>query len=379
MRLNISVKLFLGFLAVILLNFFYVFVVNQLTDLNSTASILKRQDEVKNKLLQISSLQSDRRRSRTSYEAISKPESIKNFQQTGLSIALLVDSVTIDLNTILQWNETVFHANSDRGPYTENSQKLLLIISAVAKYSAMYEGAFKDLTTSSIDTIKHVPIKITKEKTKALSQILDASDQKVSQSLKEVTTLIDDQTKIVIMEIEHRIDEVKRQTIFILSGIVIIAIGFAFIFSRGFTNSMRRLKESAGAIGKGKFDFNPEGYPHDEIGDLAMAFYEMSTDLKTAQEELVKSRRLAAIGEVVASVNHEINNPLMIISGNAQFLEMSMANYPPEMKDRVKTILEETERISSVTRKLREIKNPVVEDYTSSGEQMINLEKSTSE
>jgi nitrogen fixation/metabolism regulation signal transduction histidine kinase len=181
------------------------------------------------------------------------------------------------------------------------------------------------------------------------------------------------------MEIEHRIDEVKRQTIFILSGIVIIAIGFAFIFSRGFTNSMRRLKESAGAIGKGKFDFNPEGYPHDEIGDLAMAFYEMSTDLKTAQEELVKSRRLAAIGEVVASVNHEINNPLMIISGNAQFLEMSMANYPPEMKDRVKTILEETERISSVTRKLREIKNPVVEDYTSSGEQMINLEKSTSE
>jgi len=139
--------------------------------------------------------------------------------------------------------------------------------------------------------------------------------------------LIDDQTKIVIKEIEHRIDEVKRQTIFILCGIVIIAIGFAFIFSRGFTNSMRRLKESAGAIGKGKFDFNPEGYPHDEIGDLAMAFYEMSTDLKTAQEELVKSgdcrnRRSGCIGK------HEINNPLMIISGNAQFLEMSMANYP---------------------------------------------------
>ena len=285
----------------------------------------------------------------------------------------------MDLNTILKWNETVFYAKSDHGPYTENSQKLLLIISAVAKYSAMYESAFKDLTDKSIDTIKHAPIKMSNEKTKALSNILDLSDQKVSQSLKEVTTLIDDQTKIVIMEIEHRIDEVKRQTIFILCGIVVIAIGFAFIFSRGFTNSMRRLKESAGAIGKGKFEFDPKGYPHDEIGDLATAFYEMSTDLKTAQEELVKSRRLAAIGEVVASVNHEINNPLMIISGNAQFLEMSMTKYPPEMQERVKTILEETERISNVTRKLREIKNPVVEDYTSSGEQMINLEKSTLE
>jgi len=46
------------------------------------------------------------------------------------------------------------------------------------------------------------------------------------------------------------------------------------------------------------------------------------------------------------------------------------------MKERVKVILEETERISNVTRKLREIRNPIVEEYTSSGEQMINLDKS---
>jgi nitrogen-specific signal transduction histidine kinase len=140
---------------------------------------------------------------------------------------------------------------------------------------------------------------------------------------------------------------------------------------------MRRLKESAGVIGKGNFDFDASGYPNDEIGDLAAAFFVMATDLKTAQDELVKSRRLAAIGEVVASVNHEINNPLMIISGNAQFLEISMKDFPEEMKERVRTILEETDRISKVTKKLREIKNPVVEDYTSSGEQMINLDKST--
>ena len=379
MRFNITLKLFLGFLAVILLNFFYVFVVNQLTDLNSIASILKRQDEAKNKLLQISSLQSDRRRSRTSFEAIGKPESIQNFQKTGASISALVDSVTLELGVLALMKETVFRSESDRGPYSENSRKLVLELSSMSKYNSLFETSFKDFTDAFIDSIKHTPAKVPSEKAKALSNILDMSDQKVSQSLKEITTIIDDQTKIVIREIGHRIDEVKRRTIFILSGIVLIAIGFAFIFSRGFTNSMRRLKESAGAIGKGKFDFDPKGYPNDEIGDLAAAFFEMSMDLKTAQEELVKSRRLAAIGEVVASVNHEINNPLMIISGNAQFLEMSMAQYPVEMRERVQTILEETERISSVTRKLREIKNPVVEDYTASGEQMINLDKSTEE
>ena len=143
------------------------------------------------------------------------------------------------------------------------------------------------------------------------------------------------------------------------------------------TTSLRRLRESARTIGKGEFDFNPRGYPKDEIGDLASAFFDMAYDLKRTQEELIKSKRLAAIGQIVASVNHEINNPLMIISGNAQFLEMSMEGYPQEMRDRIKAILEETERISQVTRKLREIKNPVVEDYTSSGEQMINLDKSS--
>jgi two-component system NtrC family sensor kinase len=166
-------------------------------------------------------------------------------------------------------------------------------------------------------------------------------------------------------------------TTIILLIVILVASGFALFFSRVITNHLRRLTESASLIGKGNFTFDPSGYPMDEIGDLATAFHEMAVDLKTTQEELVKSKRLAAIGEVVASVNHEINNPLMIISGNAQFLEISMKDYPEEMKERVRVILEETERISNVTKKLREIRNPVAEDYTSSGEQMINLDRSS--
>ena len=204
MRFNITLKLFLGFLAVILLNFFYVFVVNQLTDLNSIASILKRQDEAKNKLLQISSLQSDRRRSRTSFEAIGKPESIQNFQKTGASISTLVDSVTLELGDLASMKETVFRSESDRGPYSENSRKLVLELSSMSKYNGLFETSFKDFTDALIDSIKHTPAKAPSEKAKALSNILDMSDQKVSQSLKEITTTIDDQTKIVIKEIGHR-------------------------------------------------------------------------------------------------------------------------------------------------------------------------------
>jgi len=389
MRLNIASKLFLGFCAVILLNVFYVVIVNQLTDLNSIANILKIQDDIKNKLLKIDAYQSDRRRSRTSFEAIGKPESVQNFLKAGDEINAHVDSLHDALNVIANLNTAIFGTELYHGPYIDNSKRLMTIVSDVEKYSKLYEDSFKELKDNAADTVKKTPgknaagkkgaEKIVNDRAAAISPVLDFADQRVTQALKDVSILIDDQTKIVIKEVENRIDEVKRQTIIILSGILIIAVGFALFFSRAITNSMRRLKESAGVIGKGNFDFDASGYPNDEIGDLAAAFFVMATDLKTAQDELVKSRRLAAIGEVVASVNHEINNPLMIISGNAQFLEMSMKDYPEEMKERVKTILEETDRISKVTKKLREIKNPVVEDYTSSGEQMINLDKSMSE
>jgi signal transduction histidine kinase len=40
--------------------------------------------------------------------------------------------------------------------------------------------------------------------------------------------------------------------------------------------------------------------------------------LQRTQQQLVQSAKLAAIGELAASVAHEINNPLMVILGNAQ-------------------------------------------------------------
>ncbi|HAJ80008.1 MAG TPA: hypothetical protein DCO75_09585, partial [Fibrobacteres bacterium] len=320
MRLNIASKLFFGFCVVILLNVFYVVVVNQMTDLNSIANILKVQEDVKNKLLKIDSYQSDRRRSRTSYEAIGKPESIQNFGKACIEIKVQIDSAYNQISMITHLNSTIFDNELYHGPYTENGRKMLELIADVDKNSKIYEETFKGFNKQSEDSTIQSSVKKKKaaiEPIPSVSSLMDITDQKFTQSLKEINKLIDDQTKIVIKEIENRINEVKRQTIVILSGIVILAIGFALVFSNTITNSMRRLKESAGVIGKGDFDFDASGYPNDEIGDLAVAFFDMATDLKTAQDELVKSRRLAAIGEVVASVNHEINNPLMIISGNA--------------------------------------------------------------
>jgi HAMP domain-containing protein len=369
MRINIAPKLFLGFLVIILLNAFFVLIVSKLGELTAISDMLERQNDVKNQLLQISTLHKERERNVFSYRNLRYEESIRSFMTRAQRVDTLIESMRIQLETVLLKDSLV----SEEPAYDPQIQQLIHTFNTgVKKHNTTYVNAFKEYAEF---TQKNQDIDPPRLESKA--GVIDSASVQLREGIDKTSQLLDYQTKAFIAEIERRISNMRRLTQIIVVGISIFSLVFGLFFSRAITNSLRRLRESTSAIAKGEFDFNPRGYPRDEIGDLAQAFFDMAHDLKKAQEELIRSKRLAAIGEVVASVNHEINNPLMIISGNAQFLEMSMEGYPEELKERVRAILEETERISLVTRKLREIRNPVVEDYTSSGEQMINLDKSS--
>jgi signal transduction histidine kinase len=73
--------------------------------------------------------------------------------------------------------------------------------------------------------------------------------------------------------------------------------------------------------------------------------------LRQAQQQLIQSAKLAAVGELAASVAHEINNPLMIILGNC---EMIMREVPAEARaqKRLATITSEAHRAGTITRNL---------------------------
>lgn len=370
MRINFAPKLFIGFLVVISMNVFFLVIVSKIEGFSGIAAILKKQNEIADVLATIKSQHDAQGMSAFSYERVGRPESIDNFRNGNKRVCSLLDTLSISLDTIIHLDSVISVQNRTARAFS-NFQGVSSHAKNISIFNALYNKMFDSLITFRSYPSPDV------NRTGTLRIVFDDADVKFKAYVDSVQALIDNQTRFYITEVDNRVVNVKQVSFAIIAGMTVFAILFGLFFSRATTNALRKLKESASTIGKGDFDFDPSGYPTDEIGDVAAAFFDMANDLKNAQDELVRSKRLAAIGEVIASVNHEINNPLMIISGNAQFLEMMMDGYPEEMKERVRAILEETERISMVTRKLREIKNPVVEDYTSSGEQMINLDKST--
>ena len=76
-----------------------------------------------------------------------------------------------------------------------------------------------------------------------------------------------------------------------------------------------KLADAMGRIGPripAELDFQPYD-SRDEIGRLGAAFQRMVVELRkkeSLEQEIVKSERLAAIGELAAGIAHEINNPL---------------------------------------------------------------------
>ncbi|MCW9066035.1 MAG: ATP-binding protein, partial [Ignavibacteriaceae bacterium] len=79
--------------------------------------------------------------------------------------------------------------------------------------------------------------------------------------------------------------------------------------------SYSRFEEYTKRIAKGDFSFiTPARKYRDEFTNLAIAINGMLLELKNREEQLLQSRKMAAVGTLTAGIAHELNNPLNNIS-----------------------------------------------------------------
>lgn len=101
--------------------------------------------------------------------------------------------------------------------------------------------------------------------------------------------------------------------------------------------------------------------------------------LKNAQQNLVESKTLSAVASLASTINHEINNPLTSILGNAQLLRLKKDIDASMIDERLERIENAALRIADINKKLLRIDSLVSQsDWGISSEKMLDLDKSTS-
>jgi len=83
--------------------------------------------------------------------------------------------------------------------------------------------------------------------------------------------------------------------------------------------------------------------------------------LRTAQQQLIKSEKLAAIGQLTASVAHEINNPIAVIQGNLDLMRDLLGEHARPVAAELKLMDQQVERMRLIVTQLLQHARPT--DY----------------
>ncbi|MBF0506782.1 MAG: GHKL domain-containing protein [Nitrospirae bacterium] len=149
--------------------------------------------------------------------------------------------------------------------------------------------------------------------------------------------------------------------LFFISGMVTL-----FLLRRNVVGRLKLLTDRVEEAGKGRFSqiaFPPHlTQSDDEVGILIKKFNIMEeqlarheAELKLKNEELLQSKKLAAIGTLASGVAHELNNPLNNIYISVQVLEKEAEhNCSPMMTETLHDIIGQTIRVKRIVGDLLE-------------------------
>ena len=143
-----------------------------------------------------------------------------------------------------------------------------------------------------------------------------------------------------------------------LAGMIIALIVSSFL-ARGVLQPIKRLIFASQQWAAGNLDYRAETTAKDEIAELTETFNTMASSLKErderlkeqAHQQIMKSERLATLGQLAAGVAHEINNPLGAVLMYAHLSMEELEAADPRRRNLEKVVREST-RCKNIVRGL---------------------------
>ena len=172
-------------------------------------------------------------------------------------------------------------------------------------------------------------------------------------------------------------DRVRVYTLF-WAGVTLALVALLGAFlSRGLAEPIRHLSLAATALTEGRYDHTAQVETNDELGRFAAAFNHMArevrrrddeirrwnaelqdrverrtAELKEAQDQILRTRRLAALGSMAAGIAHELNNPLTALTGAAALLRHRLDPGGPH-DPLLRILVEQSARVAQLGADLR--------------------------
>ena len=84
---------------------------------------------------------------------------------------------------------------------------------------------------------------------------------------------------------------------------------------------------------------------------VAVLLFDDQTERRRLYDQLLQSEKMSAIGQLIAGVAHDLNNPLASVVGFADFLG-EVRDVPPQLREPLAVIREEAERASGIVKSL---------------------------
>lgn len=125
------------------------------------------------------------------------------------------------------------------------------------------------------------------------------------------------------------------------AGALLVALALGLLLARMMTRPLQELRTAIRAVQRGELQQEVPIRSRDELGEVAAAFNQMSSDLAHANE---------AQRQMTADIAHDLRNPLMVLSG---YIESMRDGVLPPSPARLDTMHEEAQHLQRLVADLR--------------------------
>ncbi|MBI5639009.1 MAG: HAMP domain-containing histidine kinase [Nitrospirae bacterium] len=238
------------------------------------------------------------------------------------------------------------------------SAKLKMMSPSYVKVSRLIESNFLDKPLEDVRYLKEVFFLGPEHKLVACLTELDTEINALRKTGENILSVSKELDKTARDKVDGFI-RISRIAILVFFPLfLIVGFGTILIIIGNVVKRLQMLTDVVEKTGEGKFTHVAEpahAWGSDEVGQLIQKFNFMEEQLDLREKELLRSKKLAAIGTLASGVAHELNNPLNNIYTTAQrLMKKSGEEIPEYIKKGLDDIFGQTMRVKSIVSDLLE-------------------------